>query len=121
LQAVVQRAIDLDPNFAGGYDGLAMSHFWDGFDADPKGPPQVRDLKVAGGTLRLQIISANASRPEEIEEALRVLANEKVEVTIVLQTNLLLLNRSSLAASALQTRLPAVCGYRGHGHRWRAR
>jgi putative tryptophan/tyrosine transport system substrate-binding protein len=83
-------------------------------DADPKGPPQVRDLKAAGDALHLQIISANANRPEEIEDALQMLANEKVDVTIVLQTNLLLLNRSSLAASALQKRLPTVYGYREH-------
>jgi putative ABC transport system substrate-binding protein len=43
-----------------------------------------------------------------------MLANEKVDITIVLQTNLLLVNRSSIAASALQKGLPTVFGYREH-------
>jgi adenylate cyclase len=39
-----QRAIDLDPNFAGGHYGLAMSHFWDVAlsVASPSGVPGVR-------------------------------------------------------------------------------
>src|SRR5262249_42700484 len=59
-------------------------------DADPKGPPQLRDLKAAAQALGLEIVSVNADRPEEIEAALQTLANEKVDIVIVLQTNMLL-------------------------------
>jgi putative ABC transport system substrate-binding protein len=83
-------------------------------DADPKGPPQVRDLTVAAQALGLGIVSANADRPEDIEPALQRLANEKVDIAIVLQTTTLLINRSSIAISALQKRLPTVYGYREH-------
>jgi hypothetical protein len=40
---------------------------------DPKGVPQVAELKAAGQALDLQIISTNADRPEEIEAALHAL------------------------------------------------
>jgi putative tryptophan/tyrosine transport system substrate-binding protein len=81
---------------------------------DPKGPPQTRDLKTAGQALGLQIVSANANQPQDIEDALQRLASERVDVAIVLQTNLLLLNRSQIGASALEKRLPTVYGYREH-------
>ena len=61
----------------------------------------------------LQIISANANRPENIEDALQTLASERVDVAIVLQTNLLVLSSSQIA-SALEKRLPTVYGYREH-------
>src|SRR6202165_5532582 len=53
-------------------------------DADPKGPPQVPDLKAAAQALGLGIVSANANRPEDIEAALQTLADEKVDMAIVL-------------------------------------
>jgi putative ABC transport system substrate-binding protein len=81
---------------------------------DPKGVPQVAELKAAGQALDLEIISTNADRPEEIEAALQALAKEKVDVAIVLQTSLFLVNRLPIARSALQKRLPTVFGYREH-------
>ena len=62
----------------------------------------------------LEIVSANASRPENIEDALLTLASERVDVAIVLQTGLLVLNSPQIAASALEKRLPTVYGYREH-------
>jgi len=45
-------------------------------DADPKGPPQVPELKAAAQAMGLQIVSANADRAEDIETALQTLADE---------------------------------------------
>jgi ABC-type uncharacterized transport system substrate-binding protein len=81
---------------------------------DPKGPPQARDLEAAGQALGLQIVSANANRPENIKDALQTLASEMVDVTIVLQTSLFVVNSPQIAASALEKRLPTVYGYREH-------
>jgi putative ABC transport system substrate-binding protein len=81
---------------------------------DPKGPPQARDLEAAGHALGLQIVSVNADRPDNIEDALQTLARERVEVVIVLQTNLFIVKAAQIAASALEKRLPTVYGYREH-------
>ncbi len=81
-------------------------------EADPKGPPQFQELKSAVQALGLQIVSANADRPDEIEAGLQTLAKANVDVVIVLQTNLLLINRAAIARSALEKRLATVYGYR---------
>jgi putative ABC transport system substrate-binding protein len=81
---------------------------------DPKGPAQARDLEVAGQALGLQIVSANANRPENIGDALQTLASEMVDVAVVLQTSLFVVNSPQIAASALEKRLPTVYGYREH-------
>jgi putative tryptophan/tyrosine transport system substrate-binding protein len=83
-------------------------------DADPKGAPHVPELKAAAQALGLGVVSANADRAEDIEAALQTLANEKIDIIIVLQTSLLITNRSLIARSALQKRLPTVYGYREH-------
>jgi putative tryptophan/tyrosine transport system substrate-binding protein len=79
-------------------------------NVDPKGAPQVSELKAAAQALGLEIVSANADRPDEIEAALQTLVNGKVDVAIVLQTNLFFNNRPPIARSALQKRLPTVFG-----------
>ena len=81
---------------------------------DPKGPPQVRDLEAAAKTLGLTVVSANADLPEEIAPALEQLVSQKVDVAIVLQTNVLLLNGSLIGDVAAKNRLPTVFGYREH-------
>jgi putative ABC transport system substrate-binding protein len=79
---------------------------------DPKGPPQATELEAAGKSLGLSMVTANASSRDNIEEALRALANEKIDVAIVLQTNLLILNSEQIAKSSLEKHLPTVYGYR---------
>lgn len=81
---------------------------------DPKGAAQVPELEAAGQAAGLKIVAADANRPEDIEGALRELANRRADVVIVLQTSLLLLNCPQIAASALAMRLPTVYGYREH-------
>ena len=60
------------------------------------------------------MVAANANRPEDIEGALRELANKRADVVIAVQTSLLLLNCPQIAAAALAMRLPTVYGYREH-------
>jgi putative tryptophan/tyrosine transport system substrate-binding protein len=79
---------------------------------DPKGPPQATELEAAGKALGLTMVAANASGREKIDDALQTLAGEKVDVVIVLQTNLLVLNSEQIAKSALEKHLATVYGYR---------
>lgn len=81
---------------------------------DPKGPPQANDLEAAGKALDLKIISANVSRKENIEDALQALTAEKVDVAIVLQTNLLLINSEQISRFSSTRHLATVYGYREH-------
>ncbi|UVO36337.1 ABC transporter substrate-binding protein [Bradyrhizobium arachidis] len=81
---------------------------------DPKGPPQVADLKAACQAMSLSVIEADANTPNDIPGALATLANEKVDVVVVLQTNLLLVRSEQIGAIALEKRLPTVFGYREH-------
>jgi putative tryptophan/tyrosine transport system substrate-binding protein len=82
--------------------------------SDPKAPPQFEELKDASRALKIDIVPADASRPDEIEEALRSLASQLVDVVIVLQTSMLLSEAQQIAASALAKRLPTVYGYNAH-------
>jgi putative ABC transport system substrate-binding protein len=79
---------------------------------DPKGAPQTPELEAAGQAVGLTSVAADANRPEDIEVALRELANKHVDVMIVLQTGMLVVNAPQIAASALAMRLPTVYGYR---------
>ena len=79
---------------------------------DPKGAPQTPEIEAAGQAVGLTSVAADANRPEDIEVALRELANKRVDVVIVLQTGMLVVNAPQIAASALAMRLPTVYGYR---------
>ncbi|MCP3390850.1 ABC transporter substrate-binding protein [Bradyrhizobium sp. CCGB12] len=79
---------------------------------DPKGPPQATELEAVGKAVGLTMVVANASSRDNIEGALQALAGEKVDVAIVLQTNLLILNNELIAKSSLEKQLATVYGYR---------
>jgi putative tryptophan/tyrosine transport system substrate-binding protein len=82
--------------------------------SDPKATPQAQELLTAGRSLEVDVTSSDANRPEEIESALEVLASQRVDVVIVLQSSMLLGYSRQIAASALAKRLPTVYGYRAH-------
>jgi putative ABC transport system substrate-binding protein len=81
---------------------------------DPKAPPQVQELEASARVAKIKIVSADANEPDELEGALRILSDERVDVAIVLQTSMLLAYGRPIAASALEKRLPTVYGYREH-------
>ena len=74
----------------------------------------MQELLAAGRALEVEVTSSDANRPEEIEGALEVLASQRVNVVIVLQSSMLLGYSRQIAASALARRLPTVYGYRAH-------
>jgi ABC-type uncharacterized transport system substrate-binding protein len=81
---------------------------------DPKAPPQFRELQTAGSTLELKIIAAEANTPKDLDGAFQTLGRERVEAVIVLQTSMLVSERSKIAALAPAERLPVIYGYREH-------
>ena len=81
---------------------------------DPKAPAQVPELEAASQAVGLKVVAADVNRPEDVEVALRELANKRVDVVIVLETGLLVVNSAEIAAAALAMRLPTVYGYREH-------
>jgi len=81
---------------------------------DPKAPAQVPDLAAAAQAAGLKIVAADVDRPDDIEVALRELANKRADVVIVLATNLFVTYTPEIAAAALAMKLPTVCEYREH-------
>jgi putative ABC transport system substrate-binding protein len=82
--------------------------------SDPKGPPQLGDLKRASLSLGLEVVAANASMPDEIPAALDSLTTQKVDFVVVLMTTLFLLTSENIAVWALERHLLTVFGYREH-------
>jgi putative tryptophan/tyrosine transport system substrate-binding protein len=81
---------------------------------DAKAWAQWDEIQTAAAKLEIKIVSADVRKPEDIELAFKKFDTEQAEVCIVLQSNLLFLERAQLAATAAATRLPTVYGYPEH-------
>jgi putative ABC transport system substrate-binding protein len=81
--------------------------------SDPKAPAQWEELEAAGRELGVNVVAADVRTPDDID-AFKALARQRIDVMIVLQTSMLLSERSRIAALAETTRLPAIYGYREH-------
>jgi putative ABC transport system substrate-binding protein len=64
--------------------------------------------------LGVKVVASDANVPDDLERAFRALADQRIDVVVVLQTSMLLSERRKIAALAAATRLPAVYGYREH-------
>ena len=78
---------------------------------DPKAPPQALELTAAAKASKIEIATADANRPEEINGALQALTGQRVDVIIVLQTSMLLSERDQIVAWESANKLPMVFGY----------
>jgi putative ABC transport system substrate-binding protein len=81
--------------------------------SDPKAPAQWEELEAAGRELGVNVVAADVRTPDDLD-AFKALARQRIDVMIVLQTSMLLSERSRIAALAETTRLPAIYGYREH-------
>jgi putative ABC transport system substrate-binding protein len=79
---------------------------------DPKAPPQQHEMELAAATLNINVVVPKLQSPEQLEDAMRLLAAEKVDVVIVLQTGMTLSERQQIAALALRNRVRTIFGYR---------
>jgi putative ABC transport system substrate-binding protein len=82
--------------------------------SDPKAPAQWEELEAAGRKLGVNVVVADAPTPDDLDGAFQVLAGQRIDVIIVLQTSMLLSERRRIAVLAATTRLPAIYGYREH-------
>jgi putative tryptophan/tyrosine transport system substrate-binding protein len=81
---------------------------------DAKAIGQWDEIEATAAKLEIKIVRADVRKPEDVELAFKKFEAEHAEVAIVLQSNLLYLERARIAAAAAATRLPAVYGYRVH-------
>jgi putative tryptophan/tyrosine transport system substrate-binding protein len=81
---------------------------------DVKARGQWDEIQAVAPKLDIKITSADVGKPEDIEPAFKKFHAEHVEVVVVLQSNLLVLERVRIATAAVATRLPTVYGYREH-------
>jgi ABC-type uncharacterized transport system substrate-binding protein len=81
---------------------------------DVKAKGQWDEIEAVAPKLDIKIASADVWKPEDIEPAFKKFQAEHVEVVVVLQSNLLVLERVPIATVAAATRLPTVYGYREH-------
>jgi putative ABC transport system substrate-binding protein len=77
-------------------------------------PSQQRELEEAARILGVKIIAPEVLAPEDLESAIAVLADNRVEVVIALQTAMLVNERRQVAALLAAKRLPTVYGGRQH-------
>jgi putative tryptophan/tyrosine transport system substrate-binding protein len=82
--------------------------------SDPKGPPQLGDLKTASEALGFETVVANVSKADELPGAIDSLVTAKVDLVFVMMANIFLLLSDRVAALALERRMPTVYGYREH-------
>jgi putative ABC transport system substrate-binding protein len=71
-------------------------------------------LEQAARSLAVKIVGPEVLNAEDLDGAIEMLANERVEVVIALQTVMLVNERRQIAALLAAKRLPTVYGYREH-------
>src|SRR5262249_38065384 len=81
---------------------------------DPKATPQWQELETAGRALGIDVSAADVHSPADLVAAFEALAGRRPQVTIALQTSMLLSVREKIAALAAAHRLPMIYGYREH-------
>ena len=75
---------------------------------------QWEEIDATAAKLEIKIVKADVRKPEDVEEAFQKFDEERTEVAIVLQSNLLFLEQANIAAAAATMRVPTVYGYRVH-------
>ena len=81
---------------------------------DAKAIAQWDEIDATAARLELKIVKADVRKPDDVEQAFKKFNEERAEVAIVLQSNLLFLEQARIATAAAATRLPTVYGYRVH-------
>jgi putative tryptophan/tyrosine transport system substrate-binding protein len=78
------------------------------------GTTTVLALTEAAAKLGIAIIAPDLNGPDDIAGAIQVLASERVDAAIVLETSMLLSVRDQIAKLMSENLVPAMYGYREH-------
>jgi putative ABC transport system substrate-binding protein len=81
---------------------------------DPKAKPQRDELTEAAAKLGIAIIARDLNGPDDIAGATQVLASERVDAAIILETAMLVSVRDQIAKLMSENLVPAMYGYREH-------
>jgi len=81
---------------------------------DPKSQHPRLELEEIARKWSVTIVAPEVRGPDDVDNAIKLLVGEKVDVVIVMQTAMLLGERARIAASFATHRLPAIYGYREH-------
>jgi putative tryptophan/tyrosine transport system substrate-binding protein len=81
---------------------------------DPKAHPQRREIEAAAQGLEIKIVPVEVRTIADTAAAYEALANARVEVVIVEQSNTLLNARKQIAEAEAAKKLPTVYGYHEH-------
>jgi putative ABC transport system substrate-binding protein len=81
---------------------------------DAKAIGQWDEIDTTAAKLEIPIVRADVRKPEDVELAFEKFEAEHADVAIVLQSNLLFLERARLASAAAGKHIPTVYGYRVH-------
>jgi putative tryptophan/tyrosine transport system substrate-binding protein len=75
---------------------------------------QVRETRTAASEMKIDIITAEVSRPDQIEEAFKSLEQQEAQIVIVLLDQMFLQERKRIATLAEAARLPTIAAWRDH-------
>ena len=82
--------------------------------ANPAQPIAIRDLKIAGQSLGLQLLFLEVRGPNEIESAFTAVGRERAGAMLVPADSLFGLHRTELVTLAAKSRVPTAYGTREH-------
>jgi putative ABC transport system substrate-binding protein len=81
---------------------------------DPKAKPQREELTEAATKLGLAVVVPELKGPDDLSNAIDLLASERTDAIVVLETTMLLSAREQVARLISEKGIPAVYGYREH-------
>ena len=82
--------------------------------SDVKSAPQRQEIEAIGPKIGVRIVPAEVKGLNDIESAFQMLAAQRVQVVVVLQSSMFFGARQRIATAAAVNRLPTTYGYREH-------
>jgi putative ABC transport system substrate-binding protein len=82
--------------------------------ASPARAPVIKDLRIAAGSLGIQLQLVEAEHPDDFNAVFARITRERAEALVVAADSMFIIHRARLAHLAARNRLPAMYGIREH-------